>query len=96
MRSWSYFLFKSEEDGLSKAKSYWNFIESSTKMTVKFFFGILKRMRKILLNVIDKLLRHVLNMVSTCICFHNLCIIHCNKFDDERAKMEKQIMRKKI
>ena len=31
-------------------------------------------------------IRHVSNLVTTCICLHNLCIIHRDKFDEEWTK----------
>jgi hypothetical protein len=71
---------------------HWNFIQSLTRMAVKITFGILKKMWRILLKIIDMSLRHVPNLAITCICLHNLCIIHRNKFDDEWTKEGENIM----
>lgn len=30
---------------------------------------------------IDMSLRTIKNIVTTCLCLHNLCIIHCDEFD---------------
>ena len=38
------------------------------------------------------LLRHIPNLVITCIYLHNLCIIHRDRFDDEWAKEGERIM----
>ena len=61
-------------------------------MAVERAFGILKGRWRILLKRIDMPLRHVPNVVTTCICLHNLCIIHRDKFDDEWAKEGERIM----
>ena len=45
-----------------------------------------------MLKRIDIPLRHVPNLVTACICLHNLCIIHEDKFDDEWAKKGEKIM----
>jgi hypothetical protein len=42
MRPWFYSPFKGEEKGLSRAKMYWNFIQSNTQITMERAFGILK------------------------------------------------------
>ena len=94
MRPWFYSPFKGEKDGLPRAKAHWNFIQSSTRMAVERAFGILKGRWRILLKRIDMPLRHVPNVVTTCICLHNLCIIHRDKFDDEWAKEGEMIMRR--
>ena len=39
-------------------------------------------------------LRHVPNLVTTCICLHNLCIIHKDKFDLDWAKKGEKLMQK--
>lgn len=92
MRPWFYSPFKGEKEGLSRAKGHWNFIQSSTRMAIERAFGILKGRWRILLKRIDMPLRHVPNVVTTCICLHNLCIIHKDKFDDEWAKEGEKIM----
>ena len=43
---------------------------------------------------IDMPLRHIPSLVSTCICLHNLCIIHKDMFDNEWAKESEDIMRR--
>ena len=92
MRPWFYSPLKGEKDGLPTAKAHWNFIQSSTRMAVERAFGILKGRWRIMLKRIDMPLRHVPNLVITCICLHNLCIIHQNKFDDEWTKEGEKIM----
>ena len=92
MRPWFYFPFKGEKDGLPRAKAHWNFIQLSTRMAVERAFGILKGRWRILLKGSDMPLQHVPNVVTTCICLHNLCIIHLDKFDDEWAKEGERIM----
>jgi hypothetical protein len=89
MRPWFYSPFKGEKDGLPRAKTHWIFIQSSTRMAVERAFGILKGRWRILLKKIDMPFRHVPNVVTTCICLHNLCIIHRDIFDDEWEKKEK-------
>ena len=92
MRPWFYSPFKGEKDGLPRAKAHWNFIQSSTRMAVERAFGILKGRWRIMLKRIDMPLRYVPNLVTACICLHNLCIIHQDKFDDEWAKEGEKIM----
>jgi hypothetical protein len=41
MRPQFYSPFKGEKEGLPRAKMYWNFIQSSTQMTMERAFGIL-------------------------------------------------------
>jgi hypothetical protein len=52
-RLWFYSPFKSEKEGLSRAKAHCNFIQSSTLMAVERAFGILKGRWRILLKRID-------------------------------------------
>lgn len=92
MRPWFYSPFKGEKEGLPRAKAHWNFIQSSTRMAVERAFGILKGRWRILLKRIDMPLRNVPNVITSCICLHNLCIIHQDKFDDEWAKEGERIM----
>ena len=40
------------------------------------------------------LLRHVPNLVTACICLHNLCIIHKDKFDLDWAKEGEKLMQR--
>jgi hypothetical protein len=84
MRPWFYSPFKGT--GLSAEKAHWNFIQSSTRMVVERTFGILKGRWRILLKRIDMPLHHVGDIVSACICLHNFCIIHGDKFNKKWAK----------
>jgi hypothetical protein len=61
-------------------------------MVVKKAFEILKGRWKILLKRLDMSLWTILDMVMTCICFHNLCTIHGNNFDMEWAQEVEQII----
>jgi hypothetical protein len=92
MRPWFYSPFKGEKEGMSRAKAHWNFIQSSTRMAVERAFGILKGRWRILLKRIDMLLKHVPNLVTTCICLHNLCIIHGNNFDMKWAEEAQKLL----
>ena len=92
MRPWFYSPFKGEKDGLPRVKAHWNFIQSSIRMAVKRVFGILIGRWRIMLKRIDMPFRLVPNLLTACICLHNLCIIHQNKFDDEWAKEGENIM----
>jgi hypothetical protein len=58
MQPWFYFPFKSEKDGLPKYKSHWNFIQSSTRMSMEITFGMLKGRFRILLKRVDIPLCH--------------------------------------
>jgi hypothetical protein len=42
MKPYFYSPFKDEKKGLPKIKTYWNFIQSNTRMVLKKVFGILK------------------------------------------------------
>ena len=57
-------------------------------------FGILKGRWIIILKIVDMPLRHVQNLVTTCICLHNLCIIHKDKFDLDWAKEGERLMQR--
>ena len=72
IRSWFYSPLKGEKEKLPRAKCHWNFIQSSTRMVVEMAFGILKGWWGIILKRIDMSLRHVRNLVTACICLHNL------------------------
>ena len=78
--------FKGQKSGFPRKKQYWNFIQSSTRMAVERAFGILKGRRRILLKRLDMPLPNVLDVISACICLHNLCIIHGDGFDMQWAK----------
>lgn len=92
MRPWFYSPFKGEKEGLSRSKSHWNIIQSSTRMAVERAFGILKGRWRILLKRIDMPLEHVPDLVTACICLHNLCIIHGDEFDMQWAKEAEKVM----
>jgi hypothetical protein len=94
MRPWFYSPFKGEKEGLPRAKCHWNFIQSSTRMAVERAFGILKGRWRIILKRVDMPLRHVPNLVTACICLHNLCIIHKDKFDLDWAKEGERLMQR--
>jgi hypothetical protein len=74
IQPWFYSPFKGEKDGLPRYKAHWNFMQSSTMMSVERTFGMLKGRFRILLKKINIPLRHMLNLVMTCICLHNMCI----------------------
>jgi hypothetical protein len=92
MKPWFYSPFKGEKEGLPRAKCHWNFIQSSTRMVVERTFGILNSRWRIILKRVDMSLRHVPNLVTVCICLHNFCIIHKNKFDLDWAKEGERLM----
>ena len=86
MRPWFYSPFKGVQDELSKEKAHWNFIQSSTRMVVERAFGCLKGRWRILLKRIDVPLENLPDLVTTCICLHNLCIIHGDGFNMQWAR----------
>ena len=61
-------------------------------MDVKNTFGILKGWWRIILKIVNMRLRHVSNLVTTCICLHNLYIIHKDKFDLDWANDGERLM----
>ena len=81
MRPWFFSPFKGVQEGLSREKAHWNFIQSSTRMAVERAFGCLKGRWRILLKRIDVPLVNIPDLVSACICLHNLCIIHGDGFN---------------
>jgi hypothetical protein len=44
IRPWLYSPFKAEKYELPKHKTHWNFIKSSTRMSMERIFGMLKKM----------------------------------------------------
>jgi hypothetical protein len=50
-------------------------------MLVERIFGMLKGRFRILLKRIDNPLYHMLDLMTTCICLHNMCIANLNGFD---------------
>jgi hypothetical protein len=81
MWPWCYSPFKDEKDGMPRYKAHWNFIQSSTRMLVERTFGMLKSEFKILLKEVNIPLHHMPNLVTTCICLHNMHIVNSNGFD---------------
>jgi len=94
LRPWFYSPFKGEKTGLSRKKQYWNFNQSSTRMVVERAFGILKGRWRILLKKIDMPLRNIPDMVTACLCLHNLCVIHADEFDMNWAKSVEEDLKK--
>jgi len=80
MWPWFHSPFQNEKDGLPRYKTHLNFIQSSTRMSVERTFGMLKGRFRILLKIIDIPLCHMLNLVATCICLHNMYIANSNGF----------------
>jgi hypothetical protein len=81
MWPWFYFPFKGEKDGLPRYKAQYNLIQSSTRMLIERTFGMLKGRFLILLNRVNESLHHMSNLVTTCICLHNMCITNSDGFD---------------
>jgi hypothetical protein len=50
-------------------------------MSVETTFGMLKGSFKILLKKVDIPLHHMLDLVTICICLHNMCIANLDGFD---------------
>jgi hypothetical protein len=63
-------------------------------MAVERAFGMLKRRWRMLLKRIDMPLRTIPDIVTTCLCLHNLCIIHGDEFDLNWAKSAEEDMKK--
>jgi len=63
-------------------------------MAVKRAFGMLKGRWKILLKKIDMPLRSIPDMVTTCLCLHNLCLIHADEFDMNWARSDEEELKK--
>ena len=59
-------------------------------MAIERAFGILKRRWRILLKRIDIPLDNVPDIVTACICLHNLCLIHNDGFDMRWAKQAEE------
>ena len=79
-RPWMLSPFKGHKDGLTKEEYYWNFVQSSSRMCVERAFGMLKGRWRILLKKIDIHLKNVPELVSSCLVFHNICIILGDRF----------------
>ena len=81
MRPWFFTPFKGVKDGLSPEKNHWNYIQSSTRMVVERALGWLKGRWRILLKRIDVPLQNLTDLLTSCICLHNLCLIHGDGFN---------------
>ena len=92
MHHWFIISFTRQKFGLLREKHYWNFIQSSTMLTIKRAFGILKGRWRILLKYIDLPFENVCDLVTTCIYLDNLCLIHGDGFDMQWAKEAEQEM----
>jgi hypothetical protein len=75
IRTWFYSPFKGEKGGMPRTKAHENFIQSNTQMAIERTFEILKGKWRILLKRNDMLLWNLLDIVSACLCLHNLCIL---------------------
>jgi hypothetical protein len=84
VRPWIYCPFKRRVDcALPPYKAHWNFIQSSTRMSVERAFGILKCRWRIIMKRMDCPLKSVSDMVAACIVLYNICILSKDKFDQE-------------
>jgi hypothetical protein len=75
MQPWFYYLFEGEKDGLPIYKTHLNVIQSNKRMLVGKPFGMLKGKFRILLKKINIPLHHILDLITNCICLHNMCIV---------------------
>ncbi len=66
---------------MEEYKANWNFIQSSTQMSVARAFGILKCRWRIIMKCMDCPLHYVTDVVSTCIILHNKCTLLKDDFD---------------
>jgi hypothetical protein len=55
-------------------------------MVIERAFGMLKGRWRILLKRVDTPLRHVPNLITTCLSLHNYCIIHKDNFNMQWVK----------
>lgn len=65
MQTWIYSSSKGCTKGFEGYKANWNFIRSSTRMCVECAFNILKGKWRIILRMVDVLMRHVVDIVAT-------------------------------
>jgi hypothetical protein len=68
-------------------------------MAIERAFGMLKRRWRILFKKVDTPLRHVPNLITTCLSLQNLCIIHKDNFNMqwvEKAIREMEHMKEKV
>lgn len=78
-----------EKYGFIKRKGSFS-IPSSTQMAVECTFGIFRERWRILLKRINMPLQTISNIVTSCLCLHNHCIIYGDKFDLDWAKNAKE------
>jgi hypothetical protein len=79
-RPWMLTPYKGHKDVLSREEYHWNYVQSSIRMCVERAFGMLKGRWRILLKRIDVALENVLDLVSTCLMLHNICIVFGDEF----------------
>ena len=96
VRPWIYSPFKGCAEGLEGYKANWNFIQSSTRMCVERAFGILKGRWRIIMRRSDISLRHMTDIVATCIILHNICTIRKDKFDIEWIEEAERELNRRI
>ncbi len=68
-------------------------------MVIERASGMLKGRWKILLKKVDTRLKHVPNLITTCLSLHNLCVIHKDNFNMqwvEKAICEMEHMKEKV
>jgi hypothetical protein len=82
-RTWNWVPFKGSAVELPPFKQHWNFSQSSTRMCVERALGVLKGRWRIFLRKIEMPLENVGSIVATCVCLHNLCIMHRDFIDEE-------------
>ena len=63
-------------------------------MAVERAFGMLKGRWRFLLKKIDMPLRSIPDMVTACLCLHNLCVIHGDEFDLNWARNAEEELKK--
>jgi hypothetical protein len=63
-------------------------------MAVERAFGMLKGRWRILLKKIDMPLRSIPDMVTACLCLHNLCLIYADEFDINWARSAEEELKK--
>jgi hypothetical protein len=80
-----YYPFKGEKEELPRYKTHWNFIQSSTRMSMEKTFEMMKGRFKILLKKVNIPLHHILDLVMAHIHSHNMCIASLDGFDMDWA-----------
>jgi hypothetical protein len=82
-RTYMLTLFLGCKEGLSRERSFWNFIQSSTRMPVECAFGILKLRWSILLKRLDVDTKFAPNLIACCLVLHNICQVHKDEINNE-------------